>query len=114
MAAGKGSRSWCNTLSWASRDEEARGAAHDQWRFAALPRPDQLWDLRTPEELAKATRDLTVDDVARRIPSSSDVHEHLRALQMYAELGVDGSTSSTLGKTRSNSSKWSASRSCPS
>jgi coenzyme F420-dependent glucose-6-phosphate dehydrogenase len=78
-----------HTLSWARTDDEARRAAHEQWRFSALRNPDRLWDLQTPSEFAAATNDITVDDVARKIPCYASVEKHAEALRAYVDLGVN-------------------------
>jgi probable non-F420 flavinoid oxidoreductase len=78
-----------HVLSWSPREQDAKRIAHEQWRFAALGDPDKLWDLRTPADFAAATRDLTPDDVAEKIPVSADLGEHAELLRAYAELGVE-------------------------
>jgi len=78
-----------HVLSWAASDADARRQAHEQWRFAALPHADDLWNLRTPEEFDRATADMSVDAVAEKIPSSADLDFHVERLRAYAELGVD-------------------------
>lgn len=75
-------------LCWARDEREAKRAAHEQWRFAALE-PDRLWDLRTPAEFAAATADVTPEQVAERIRVSSDLEQHAAWLHEYAELGID-------------------------
>lgn len=76
-------------LSWAPDAEEAKRAAHEQWRFAALPDGDALWDLRTPREFAQATKDITPDDVAAKVRVSADLQAHVEWLRDYIALGVD-------------------------
>jgi coenzyme F420-dependent glucose-6-phosphate dehydrogenase len=63
--------------------------AHEQWRFAAIDDPDELWNLRTPRDFASATRDITMDQVLEKIPTSSDLEFHAERLKVYAELGVE-------------------------
>ena len=77
-----------HVLAWMPDEAEARRVAHEQWRFSALE-ADQLWDIRSPAEFAAATRHLSVDDVARKIPVSSDLDFHLRRLTEYCDLSVD-------------------------
>lgn len=76
-------------LSWHPDEEVALRAAHEQWRFTALEDPDASWNLRTPDEFARATRDVTPDDVGRRLRVSARLEEHARWLQDYVALGVD-------------------------
>ena len=78
-----------HVLSWAPDEGDARRVAHEQWRFAAIGDPDELWNLRTPRDFAKATRDVTVDDVLEKIPTSADLEFHLDRLRVYAELGIE-------------------------
>jgi coenzyme F420-dependent glucose-6-phosphate dehydrogenase len=78
-----------HVLSWATRETDAKRVAHQQWRFAALGEPDKLWDLRTPADFAVATRDLTPDKVAEKVPVSADLAKHAELLHAYAELGVE-------------------------
>jgi coenzyme F420-dependent glucose-6-phosphate dehydrogenase len=77
-----------HVLVWARREDDARRAAHEQWRFAALD-GDALWDLRSPRDFADATRRVTPDDLAAKFPVSSDLDVHVEHLRAYAELGVD-------------------------
>jgi len=77
-----------HVLSWSSRLDEARQAAHAQWRFATLP-PHQLWELRTPRDFATATASVTIDEVTEKIPTSTDLAWHAERLRAYVELGVD-------------------------
>ena len=74
-------------LSWSPRVEEARQAAHAQWRFAPLA-GDVLWTLRTPAEFAAAAAFVTADDVGRTLPISASLDEHADRLRDYIELGV--------------------------
>jgi probable non-F420 flavinoid oxidoreductase len=78
-----------HVLSWASRKTDAKRVAHEQWRFAAIGEPDRMWDLRTPADFAIATRDLTPQHVAEKVPVSADLAEHAELLRAYAELGVE-------------------------
>jgi coenzyme F420-dependent glucose-6-phosphate dehydrogenase len=77
-----------HVLSWAPKLDDARRAAYEQWRFATLP-GDRLWDLRMPRDFATATRDVSIDVVTAKIPTSSSLAEHAEQLRVYTELGVD-------------------------
>ena len=78
-----------HVLSWAATTEQARKQAHEQWRFAALPNEDDLWNLRTPREFDRATADISVEMVSEKIPCSADLDFHLERLRAYEDLGVD-------------------------
>jgi G6PDH family F420-dependent oxidoreductase len=78
-----------HVLSWAASDADARRQAHEQWRFAALPAEDDLWNLRTPEDFDRATTHMSLDAVAAKIPASADLDFHVERLRAYVELGVD-------------------------
>ena len=78
-----------HVLSWAPTTDLARRQAHEQWRFAALPNADDLWNLRTPEEFDRAAADVSVEMVAEKIPCSADLDFHLQRLRAYVELGVE-------------------------
>lgn len=75
-------------LSFAPTDAEARAAAHDQWRQVVLS-PEQLADLRAPEEFDAATASVTADDVAANMRISADLQRHVAWLQEDAELGYE-------------------------
>ena len=75
-------------LAFAPSDDEARAAAHDQWRQVVLP-AEQLADLSSPEEFDAATAAASVDDVARHMRVSADFARHLAWLQEDAELGYE-------------------------
>jgi probable non-F420 flavinoid oxidoreductase len=77
-----------HVLAWHPDEAHARREAHQQWRFSTLD-AEQLWNLRTPEEFARATARVSIDDVAKKFPISSDLDHHGRVLADYAELGVD-------------------------
>jgi coenzyme F420-dependent glucose-6-phosphate dehydrogenase len=77
-----------HVLSWAPRIEDARRATREQWRFAAVG-GDTIWDLRTPRDFAAATRDVTVDELTDKIPTSASLAEHADLLRAYVELGVE-------------------------
>ena len=86
-------------LSWAPREEDARRAAHEQWRFSALG-PPHLWDLRTPADFARETERVTVDDVARGVRISTDLAQHAAWLAEYEAAGVDEVFCFNVGKNQ--------------
>jgi alkanesulfonate monooxygenase SsuD/methylene tetrahydromethanopterin reductase-like flavin-dependent oxidoreductase (luciferase family) len=75
-------------LSFAPTEAEARAAAYDQWRQVVLS-PEQLADLRSPEEFDAATAAVTADDVAAKMRVSADLLRHVAWLQEDAELGYE-------------------------
>ena len=75
-------------LAYASTESEARDAAFDQWRQAALTR-DELSDLATPEDFDRATARVTCEDVVSRLRVSSDIERHAAWLGEDAEMGFD-------------------------
>jgi probable non-F420 flavinoid oxidoreductase len=77
-----------HVLSWAPSEQDARAAAHREWRFAALD-GETIWNLRTPADFARATRKVSVDQVVEKVPTSASVEKHLGDLRAYRELGVD-------------------------
>lgn len=77
-----------HVLSFAPTDDEARRAAHDQWRMSVLG-SDVLSTLSTPAEFEVAARSIDEDTVARSIIASSDIQRHAQPLETYALLGVD-------------------------
>jgi probable non-F420 flavinoid oxidoreductase len=89
-----------HVLSWAPKQADAMRAALEQWRFCVLP-PELLWDLRTPQAVDAATREVTADDVARKIPVSNSLAEHTEHLRAYAELGVSEVYVLNVGKNQS-------------
>ena len=78
-----------HVLSWAPNEHDAVRLAHEQWRFSAIADPEQLWNLRTPQDFAAAARDVTAGDMATKMPVSSDLAVHAERLRAYSELGVD-------------------------
>jgi probable non-F420 flavinoid oxidoreductase len=76
------------TLSWAPTDEEARRAAHDQWRHTVLTH-EQLADLETPEEFDRASAHADPAAVAERVRVSADMARHVAWLREDAALGFD-------------------------
>ncbi|MGE3404699.1 MAG: LLM class flavin-dependent oxidoreductase, partial [Vicinamibacterales bacterium] len=75
-------------LSFAPTEAQARAAAHEQWRHVVLS-PEQLADLRSPEEFDAATAAVTADDVAAKMRVSADLQRHVAWLQEEAELGYE-------------------------
>lgn len=75
-------------LSYAPTDDEARAAAHEQWRHGVLER-EQLRDLATPEQFDRAAAHASVSDVERTLRVSSDIERHLAWLHEDAAMGFD-------------------------
>ena len=75
-------------LAWAPDEKDARRAAHEQWASNLLG-SDVLAVLRTPAQFDAAARYVTVDDVLKALPVSSDLGMHANGLHRYAEEGVD-------------------------
>ncbi|MFN2567748.1 MAG: TIGR03885 family FMN-dependent LLM class oxidoreductase [Gemmatimonadaceae bacterium] len=75
-------------LSWAETEDDARRAAHEQWRFSALG-GEVLPMLRTPGQFDAASRFVTPDDVARVLRVSADLAQHVAWLEDYIDLGID-------------------------
>jgi coenzyme F420-dependent glucose-6-phosphate dehydrogenase len=75
-------------LSMAPTDTEARGAAVEQWRQAALP-PALLADLRTPDAFDAHTRSLRDEDILARVRASSSIEQHLAWLEEDATIDFD-------------------------
>jgi coenzyme F420-dependent glucose-6-phosphate dehydrogenase len=73
-------------LSFARTDAESDAAAFEQWRQAALPSA-QLADLETPEQFDRASADVTVEDVIRKVRSSAEIERHIDWLRQDAEMG---------------------------
>lgn len=76
-------------LSWHPDEAAALRAAHEQWRFSAIPDGDAIWDIPTPRAFAAATRDITPSDVGKKLRVSASLEEHTRWLRDYIALGVD-------------------------
>ncbi|MEX2447070.1 MAG: TIGR03885 family FMN-dependent LLM class oxidoreductase [Dehalococcoidia bacterium] len=72
----------------ASTDEEAARVLHDQWRNAALD-PDLLADLPTTTAFEAATREVEVDDLAKRHLASSDLRRHRELVEGFAGLDIE-------------------------
>jgi probable non-F420 flavinoid oxidoreductase len=75
-------------LSMAPTDAEARAAAVEQWRQAALP-PALLADLRTPEAFDAHTQSVRDDDILARVRASASIEQHLAWLEDDATIGFD-------------------------
>lgn len=76
------------SLAWAPTEREAREAAHRQWSGNLLGKA-LLATLRTPEEFEAATRFISVDEVCKAMPVSSDPSAHIEHLRLYRELGIE-------------------------
>jgi hypothetical protein len=75
-------------LSWAPTDEEALEIAYDQWRTNVFD-PPICWDVETVEEFDERARDVTREDVQKKVLVSSELGRHLEWLREFAELGFD-------------------------
>lgn len=74
--------------SFARSDEEARRAAVENWRVAALT-SEQLADLATPEEMDQAAANAEPAQILRNVRASADPKRHLEWLLEYRDLGFD-------------------------
>lgn len=75
-------------LSYAPSDDEALGAAFDQWRTNVLP-SRVLAELRMPEDLDAAATLLEPGDLTEAVRISSDLGRHAAWLSERIELGFD-------------------------
>lgn len=75
-------------LGWAPTERDARETTHRQWAGNLIGK-DKLAKLQTPEDFAAAAQSVSVEDVLRQIPVSSDPAFHLRDLRRYIDYGVD-------------------------
>ena len=75
-------------VSWAKSKEEARMAAWEQWRHAAVP-PAQLADLRRPEDFDSITRNVAPADIDDVIHLVIDADELLAAIEECASCGFN-------------------------
>jgi probable non-F420 flavinoid oxidoreductase len=75
-------------LSWAPTEEEALRIAHDQWRTNVFD-PPVCWDVATIEEFDERARDVTADQVRKKVLVSSDLQQHVEWLRELADLGFD-------------------------
>lgn len=73
-------------LSWAPTDARAVHQAHEQWRVHRLGR-EKLHDLKTPQELEQAAREVTEEEVRRFVLVSADPAQHVEWLRQRAALG---------------------------
>ena len=75
-------------LSWTESEEEARIAAHEQWRSTLLG-SSVLAELRLPEQFDAAAEFVSLDDVAQTMRVSSDLERHIDWLTGDAEMGFE-------------------------
>ncbi|MCY1159585.1 MAG: family FMN-dependent class oxidoreductase [Citricoccus sp.] len=75
-------------LSWAPTRAEAERIAVDQWQSNTVPR-QQLADLARTEDFEAASAGAGLDEVARAVDVSADLHWHAQRLADYAALGFD-------------------------
>jgi G6PDH family F420-dependent oxidoreductase len=76
------------TVSFASTDEEARFAAHDQWRQCALP-ISQLADLASPSAFDRASAEVDVASVMSKVRVSSQIQHHVKWLHEDRDMGFE-------------------------
>lgn len=74
-------------IGWGRTQREAEDSAHRLWRFAALPYPLSE-DLATPQEFDDAARDVSREEVARRVTCSCDGDVVAGFLRDVASAGV--------------------------
>jgi coenzyme F420-dependent glucose-6-phosphate dehydrogenase len=101
-----------HVLSWAVSDDDARAAAHEQWRIAALD-PNQLADLDSPIAFAAATASVDTATVAKMIRVSADLERHAEWLNAYSEAGVSAVYCLNVGKNQNEFIEAFASRVLP-
>jgi probable non-F420 flavinoid oxidoreductase len=75
-------------LSFAKTDEEALGAAHEQWRTAALE-TSQLAGLELPEQFEAATASVKPADLRSKLLISSNPQVYIDWIGQLLELGFD-------------------------
>lgn len=75
-------------LSYARTQEEARGAAHQQWRSVAFPN-ELLTELRTPKEFDQAGKYVRPEDMEESVRISSDPAQHVEWLKQDLNLGFE-------------------------
>jgi probable non-F420 flavinoid oxidoreductase len=75
-------------LSWAPDRQQAREAAHDQWREAVLG-SDAGWELALPEHLEQAARFIGPEQVEPYVFISDRLDEHTEWLAGHARTGFD-------------------------
>jgi coenzyme F420-dependent glucose-6-phosphate dehydrogenase len=73
-------------LSYASTDDEALAAAHDQWRTSVFDSP-VLATLRMPADFDAADEHVRPEDVDGPVNVSADLGKHAEWLREYVELG---------------------------
>jgi G6PDH family F420-dependent oxidoreductase len=73
---------------WDEREDRARATAHRLWPNEVLP-GELAQILPTPAHFEQASRLVTDDMVAERVPCGPDLGRHLEAIERYAEAGFD-------------------------
>jgi probable non-F420 flavinoid oxidoreductase len=76
-------------LAHGATDEEARGAAFEQWRQNALP-SSVMADLRHPAQFATAAQHVRPEDMDTVVRISADTARHVDWLRADLERGFDG------------------------
>jgi probable non-F420 flavinoid oxidoreductase len=75
-------------LSFAPTDAEAVSAAYDQWNHCVLS-PDQLADVRSPVEFARACAQAPLANVLSKVRASADLNRHADWLHEDCALGFE-------------------------
>jgi alkanesulfonate monooxygenase SsuD/methylene tetrahydromethanopterin reductase-like flavin-dependent oxidoreductase (luciferase family) len=76
-------------LAYAEDEDDARRAAHEQWRQNALP-SSVMGDLRHPAQFVSAARHVRPEDMDSVVRISADPARHAEWLQRDVERGFDG------------------------
>jgi G6PDH family F420-dependent oxidoreductase len=76
------------TVCWAKSEAEARRTAREVWPTAAIHGAASQ-ELPLPSHFEELTKDVTEDQVARRIVCGPDTERHLAAIREYAHAGYD-------------------------
>jgi coenzyme F420-dependent glucose-6-phosphate dehydrogenase len=75
-------------VAYAPTEDEARAAAHDQWRQAALE-STVLTEIANPADFERETRDVKPADLDKGIRISADLSQHAVWIEEYFELGFN-------------------------
>lgn len=86
-------------VSWHPDGDEARRAAHREWRFCAIG-AELIEDLETPEEFVRAARDVRPEEVCRQVVVVDDVRALADRVEAWTELGVDAAYLHNVGRNQ--------------
>ena len=75
-------------MSYAPTDEEAVGAAREQWTQAGLT-ADQLADVTSPDEFDRLTKAVTAEQVVKKIRVSSDIERLIAPMHEDVAMGFE-------------------------